>query len=94
LAQHGVDESGLAVVDVGDDGDVTDGLRCGAHWREILSYEMAIDSGALRGVQMRVGAKKTQLTNFTADGVVLAGAVCPVSETADKISVPPRASLG
>ena len=31
LAQHGVDEGGLAVVDVGDDGDVTDGLRCGAH---------------------------------------------------------------
>ena len=30
LAQHGVDERGLAVVDVGDDGDVADGLRRGA----------------------------------------------------------------
>ena len=30
LTQHGVDEGGLAVVDVGDDGDVADGLRCGA----------------------------------------------------------------
>jgi hypothetical protein len=34
------------VVDVRDDGDVTDGLRCSAHWREILSYEMAVSSRA------------------------------------------------
>jgi hypothetical protein len=26
LAEHGVDEGGLAVVDVGDDGDVADGF--------------------------------------------------------------------
>ena len=71
LAQHGVDEGGLAVVDVGDDGDVADGLRCGAHWREILSYEIWLWVQALRGVQMRVGAKRTQLIKFTADGVAL-----------------------
>ncbi len=29
LAKHGVDEGGLAVVDVGDDGDVADGLGAG-----------------------------------------------------------------
>ena len=38
LAQHGVDERGLAVVDVGDDGDVADvGAACGdaERWRDL-----------------------------------------------------------
>jgi hypothetical protein len=31
LAQHGVDQGGLSMVDVGDDGDVTDVLAAGGH---------------------------------------------------------------
>ena len=31
LAEHGVDERGLAMVDVGDDGDVADVVAAGEH---------------------------------------------------------------
>ena len=37
LAEHGVDERGLAVVDVGDDGDVAEGLGVGARGHQGLS---------------------------------------------------------
>ena len=33
LAQHGVDERGLAVVDVGDDGDVANGSHAGLRFQ-------------------------------------------------------------
>ena len=38
LAQHGVHQRGLAVVDVGDDGDISDGR---AHGREFLFFRVA-----------------------------------------------------
>jgi len=31
LVQHGIDQSGLAVVDVGDDGDITDVIAPGGY---------------------------------------------------------------
>ena len=47
LAEHGVDQRGLAVVDVGDDGDVEDGLNgdCGrgAHCDGFLSGRLRVD---------------------------------------------------
>ena len=45
LTQHGVDQSGLAVIDVGDDGDVSKLLS--GHWRRIASPELPATQGGL-----------------------------------------------
>ena len=42
LAEHGVDEGGLAVVDVGDDGDIADGA---GHGGAVLSSWLGFFSG-------------------------------------------------
>jgi hypothetical protein len=54
---------------------------------------MAIGSG-LPGIHVRVGAKRTQLIKFTADGAVYGFATDRVSETSRKISVPSGGGCG
>jgi hypothetical protein len=40
LAQHGVDESGLAVIDVSDDGDIANILIHGRYTKPVPGYLM------------------------------------------------------
>ena len=69
LAEHGVDQGGLAVVDVGDDGDVEDGLlgELGGWLAAAGAARLALGGSTVSGVGMVWGL-------LTA-GVVLSGRV-------------------
>src|SRR6201994_4399219 len=67
-----------------------DAVRCGAVLKG-KSCRKKLNGNRFRrcqGVQVRVGAKRTQLIKFTADGAVYGFAGDRLSETSGKISVP------